>query len=425
MKTARVLVCLTTVVCALTSVAPAIAAVRVNPSGVNVSTQGATTVFLTFGGLINQSPAEAFWCGELIAAAPDLGTKCDPETIFGQLPLRFDQSRVSGTGGFTDIMSIPPSVARRAYQAAASGSTSSFFYVRRFISTRGGRDEYVAVTCRLAGGGARVPFSLLDVRLAFAGDEPVLFVRPGQQPPSLKADITFNGTGRLKGRWEVVMPGDELPSSQDLLTEATLPIEERGRQRRYAEIERFNVFLPPTGRYALQGPDPARLPTTGDGTYLILLRVEASDDKESDSNLAAVDAGPGVVHSGAVAGFPMPALRYVVAGANVEGPTTGAGAMVPADGATVPADRPIEFTWRETTQASVYRLEMLNGQGLIVLAALVPAGMGIYRAPLWLKDKTSDGTLRWRVVVIDVEGREIAASTWRTVRIGTTPPAGD
>ena len=35
-------------------------------------------------------------------------------------------------GTFTDIMSIPPNVARRAYDAAAAGATSTFFYVRRF-----------------------------------------------------------------------------------------------------------------------------------------------------------------------------------------------------------------------------------------------------------------------------------------------------
>src|SRR4030095_9694898 len=88
--------------------------VRVNPTGVNVNTNGATTVFLTFGGLGAYQPVEAIWCGELVSAAPDIGLKCDPGTIFGRLPIRLDQSTRSGTGAFTDIMSIPPSVARRA-----------------------------------------------------------------------------------------------------------------------------------------------------------------------------------------------------------------------------------------------------------------------------------------------------------------------
>ncbi|MGQ0639583.1 MAG: hypothetical protein ACT4P6_02265 [Gemmatimonadaceae bacterium] len=33
------------------------------------------------------------------------------------------------------------------------------------MSSGGAPDEYVAVTCRLTGGGARSPFSLTDVRV--------------------------------------------------------------------------------------------------------------------------------------------------------------------------------------------------------------------------------------------------------------------
>lgn len=48
--------------------------------------------------------------------------KCDPATIFGSLPARFNLSRPSGNLGFSDVMSIPPSVARRAYQSAIDGA---------------------------------------------------------------------------------------------------------------------------------------------------------------------------------------------------------------------------------------------------------------------------------------------------------------
>lgn len=188
-------------------------AIRRDPNGVNVSSQGATTVFITFGDLDDQVPVEAEWCGALVSAAPAIGMRCDPSTVFGRLPIRFDQSRLSGNGRvFSDVMSIPPSVARRAWQAAARGETSSFFYVRRFVSLIGGPDEYVFVTCRLAGGGARVPFALTDVRLAFEGGDPVLAVDRNQAPTPFVADIAYNGTGRLRGRWEVVLPGEDPPS---------------------------------------------------------------------------------------------------------------------------------------------------------------------------------------------------------------------
>src|SRR4029078_10782667 len=342
--------------------------IKVNPTGVNVNTNGATTAFLTFGGLGAFRPIEAEWCGELISAAPDVGLKCHPSTIFGRLPIRLDQSRLSGVGGFTDIMSIPPSVARRAYQAAEDGQKSSFFYVRRFRNAATGQEQYVAVTCRLAGGGARVPFSLVDVAVKFDVETPILFIKPGEAVPQLSARILYNGTGRLKGRWELVYPGEEVPSERDLLTEATLPLEERGTQRRYTEISRFNVFLPPTGQYVLPGPQVDRIPTTTEGMYLLLLRVEVRYYKEADSNLGSAGAGIGVVHAGAVAGFPMPPLRYVVGSGSSDLAETTASSQVkalsPIAEAAIAANAPIGFTWIEGgVRAAFFRVEVRNENG--------------------------------------------------------------
>ncbi|MBK6457556.1 MAG: hypothetical protein IPF87_15995 [Gemmatimonadetes bacterium] len=270
----------------------AAAQIRVNPTGVNVNTQGSSTVFLTYGGLAGYDAVEALWCGELINARPAVGLRCNPATIFGSLPLRFAQPTSSGINALTDIMTIPASVTRRAYQAAADGQGSAFFYVRRFVSRTGGPEQYVAVTCRLSGGGARAPLALTDVQLEVDGDAPVLTVAQGEAVPEFSARIAYTGSGRLIGRWEVVLPGEELPTPEDLLTEATLPREKRGTQRRYTQLSRFNVFLPPTGRGVIPGPDPSRLPSDVDGVYHILLRVEASADKEGDSNLGQWGPAP-------------------------------------------------------------------------------------------------------------------------------------
>lgn len=397
----------------LTSTASA--AIRRDPNGVNVNAQGATTVFITFGGLQNQVPVEAFWCGELVSAAPDIGQRCAPGTIFGRLPLRYEQSRVSGAT-FTDIMSIPANVVRRAYQAAAEGQGSAFFYVRRFADTNGGPDEYVFVTCRMAGIGARTPFSLTDVKVQFEIDSPQLPVRPGQTPPPLFADIRYNGTGRLRGRWEVVVPGNEVPSAEDLLPEASLPVEQRGRQRRYATIERFNLFLPPTGTARLPGPDPAKLPTAIEGLYLVLLRVEATDDKEADSNLALAGAGQGVVHSGAVAGFPMPVLRYYVGNAGevfAPGGEPQIEPLEPPPGAHVTPPQAPSFRWRASGAAPFYRIEVRNAAGEPILAAIVERGTSQYSAPSWFHERAGKGRLTWRVVALSSEGEDLASSKWR------------
>lgn len=386
--------------------------IGVHPTGVNVNSQNPTTVFLTFGQIpADYVPAEAIWCGELIPAIPPaLGQQCLPGTVYGSLPLRFNRSTSSGSGGFTDIMTIPASVVRRAYQAALAGSSAGFFYVRRFVSTTGGPDQFVSVTCRMTGGGARVPFALTDVKLITPDGEPVLFVKPDAAFPDIKAEIRYNGTGRLKGRWEIVRPGEELPSDRDLLTEATLPIEERGTQRRFTQVARFNHFLPPTGKFTLGLEPTGKLPITADGQYILLLRIEAVDDKESDSNLAAVGVGPGTVHSGAVASFPMPSLRFFVSGEAAVSRWESAGAVLPLNGSEIQAGSAPVFTWRELEGAAVYKLEVLDEKQNGVFSAMLTSPTNSYRAPSWFAERFGKKQLSWRVTAFDEAGVRIAAT---------------
>jgi hypothetical protein len=426
--------------------APAVIAqtIRVNPTGVNVNTSGATTAFLTFGPVGNFRPAEGTWCGELIPATPDLGFKCDPATIFGTLPGRFDRSRSSGNLGFTDIMSIPPSVVRRAYQAAQAGSDSSFFYVRRFINLGGGGpslppgpdqppggpipgpggpDQYVPVTCRLSGGGARTPFALTEVKVSFdteAAENAVVFVAPGRKPPAIKAQIAYNGTGRLRGRWEVALPGEQPPEDFDLLTEATLPIEQRAQQRRYTQISRFNIFLPPTGKYTLAGPDTARLPVTLEGPYLLLLRIEATDDKEADSDLSALGVGAGVVHNGAVAGFPLPVLRYFVGGGSPND-AVALRLLTPTENTHVAAGQPIDFSWTQAPGVALYQLEIADQSEKVILSALLQPLTLNYRAPSWLRETAPGASLQWRVSTLDQNGAKTTQTPWRRIQWNNIP----
>lgn len=402
------------------------AQVRVSPTGVSVSSMSATTVFLTFGGLRNQRPVDAYWCGELVIASPGLGTRCDPTTLYGRLPARYDLSQLSTSGGiFTDVMSIPPSIARAAYQAAQRGATSTFFYVRRFQSLTGGPDEYVAVTCRLTGGGARSPFSLTDVHLQFDGQDAIPFVTQGDSPPRVAARIAYTGTGRLTGRWEVVLPGENPPTSRDLVTEASLPLDQRGSQRRFTQLERFNIFLPPDGRVTLPGPDPSRLPSAIEGTYQVLLRVEASDDREGDSNLAEAGAGVGIIHSGAVAGFALPVLRYVVAGdgaRNTTGPATAFHLLGARDGDSLSIAGGFAAMWipPEEREIEFYRFELATDAGETLFAALLPRTSRRYDVPSFAVAKGTGAPLRWRVTGLDAAGAVLRSSVWRRVKNGAT-----
>ena len=415
MRTAFALLLLVSAV----STAAAQPQIRVHPTGVNVNAHTATVVFLTYGGLGDYIPIEAVWCGELVDAFPDAGQRCDPATLFGRQPLRHELSARSGTGGLTDIMSIPSSVARRAYQAAASGADSRFFYVRRFTPPLGvsGPDVFVAVTCRLTGGGARTPFALLDVQLRFATNASVLSSAPGDTLPELQAEISYNGTGTLRGRWEVVRPGEAPPTERDLLTEATLPVEERGLQRRYTEVGRFSLTLPPSvgARFILPGPDPSRLPHDVEGLHHVLLRIEATNDKEGDSDLAAAGAGSGVVHSGAVAGFPLPMLRYYIGGNGARRLAAAPGvlsAIQPIDGDTLSLAQPVTFSWTEMPQAALYRLRVEGGDGATPLRAVVPASLNSYRAPPWLTEAPSAAPFRWRIEALDFDGDLVGQTPW-------------
>jgi hypothetical protein len=397
----------------------AAAAVRVSPTGVNVNGQGATAVFLTYGGLEGYIAAEAVWCGELAPAAPDVGLKCDPLTLFGKLPARYNWSRGSGRDAYTDIMSIPPSVTRRAYQAATAGRSAEFFYVRRFVKPAS-PDQYVAVTCRLTGGGARVPLSLVDVRLGFDVETPILQVATGERLPPFSARIQYTGTGRLIGRWEIVLPGQDPPTETDRLTEPTLPLEERGTQRRYTQIDRFNAFLSHVGRYTLHGPDPAQLPTAVDGQYLLLLRIEASDDKEADSDLAAIGAGPGVVHAGGVAGFPMPVLRYVGGtGGSEHSPVTARAltGLTPPNGSVVSAGGILDLGWAPMAQTLYYLIDIESANQRIHQAFVSGSSLQ-YRLPPFVKDKAAGNVIRWQVRAVDEIGRVVGRGAWSVIKFG-------
>lgn len=422
----------------------------VNPNGVNVRSNGSTTVFLTFQGTAGQTSSDAFWCGEITVPANTVTTTnpCVSGTVFGHLPRNLNQARPSGGatqqnvpigntdlfGGagpvitapssqpnLTDVMTIPASVARRAMQDARQGNNSSFFYVRQFESA--GQIQFIAVTCRMAGGGARVPFALTEVRPAFntgEGKVPVHLLALNENLPDIEVDIHFNGSGRLKGRWELVMPGDTAPEAFDLLPEASLPIEQRGLQKRFTVIERFDVFLPPSSKTTLKGPEKINKKFSLIGPYQLLLRVEATKDKEGDSN-----TGAGAVSSGGVAGFSVPPLRFYVATAeDVSAARRDAGTEKNIS-LISPARKPIvaeaasgiRFSWSTIEASDLYQIEFQLDNGT-TYEALSTRWQTLYEPPPWWIDSlTEAGQGRWRVTAFGKRGKRTARSDWRSVSI--------
>ena len=386
--------------------------VTVSPSSVNVYSQGATSVLLTYGGLGVYRPAEATWCGALQPASPpETGFRCNPATLFGRLPARYNQSRLSGNSGYTDIMSVTPSVARRAYLDAAKGATATFFYVRRFTATNGGPDQFVPVTLRLTGNGAAAPLSLTNVKLGWGVNKSVLLVKSDETLPAVQAEINYTGTGRLIGRWEIVKPGEILPDNRDLLPEASLPREERGRQKRYTQLSRFNIFLPPNGKIALPVPEAHRLDRSLEGMYMVLLRVEASDDAQNQSEVA----GAGTLSSGATAGFAMPTLRYYVGSGGLTKLDEAVLAsreqiFTPAAGALVPLREPLLIGWPAVPDAVSYQLNIVTPEGRVLFGAVIMSDAQNYRAPSWLPEKLGNGPLCWRLTTFGPGRRKLQES---------------
>jgi len=427
-----------------------------HPTGVNVNTNGVSTVLITFHNLEpDEKPVDAFWCGEVTSSGVVVGfNPCVQGTLFGHLPKQFDFTRTTATTGIivpgcqfpldngqcpsnknqsrtgqkinaglnnlTDVMTIPTAVIRRAYQEAQRGKSSEFFYVRQFVNN--GISTYVTVTCRMGGGGARTPLALTKVDLDFNGEgyrQSVTLVKQNKQLPKLSAEIKFNGSGLLKGRWEIVRPGDVEPTRFDLLSEASLSAADRPLQKRYRLVSRFQKFLSPTGSTVIPGPDPRLLPTLEKGLYRILLRIEASNEKEGNS-----DTLEGILNTGGVAGFPMPTLRYFVGEreqfkqAKSYPPIS---LLLPHNKQTLPAKR-IQFTWfdlQDSSDIAIYKIEFYEttGDKRLIASALKKPGESIYKPAKSLLNKLTVPFL-WRVIAIDKDGKNLSSSQLRELSVG-------
>jgi hypothetical protein len=260
-----------------------------------------------------------------------------------------------------------------------------------------------------------VPFSIANVRLLWdGGEKTVPFIKSREALPRITAEIFYTGSARLIGRWEIVKPGEMAPTERELLPESSLPIEERGNHRRFTQIKRFNVFLPPVGRTTIPGPENHRIEKTVNGIYLLLFRIESAQD-----GLNRSDAGPGVVDSAGAAGFAMPVLRYYV-GTGGEAEVDRFNAvdyqLAPADQAEFSFSQTILFSWPAVGQVKYYRLVVENASGAEILSAVLLRDTRVYRAPSWLMRDAESDLLRWRVAAYDANGRTLNQTPVRTLR---------
>ena len=155
---------------------------------------------------------------------------------------------------------------------------------------------------------------------------------------------------------------------------------------------------------------------------MILLRIEVSNDVESVSDLEQAGAGPAPVSAGAVAGFAIPPLRYFVGG-QPQSRREGIALLAPEDLAGTKENSPVDLSWMEIPEGSLYRVVVIDPSNNTIATALLRHGVGAYRLPPWVWTKTDARHVSWSVEALDENGSVLTRSPWRT--LFRQPAAGE
>ena len=382
----------------------------------NVSSDLAQTLSYSFtGNSTVVTPGDGTFCFDLIGALPSgstvTGNPCASGSEFARHPTVVSAFQYTRVGGFVrsvrETIRVPSAVSRFARE----NNRARYYFVRNFLP-----NQYAIVAIELLGNVANQPIALTDMRMYFkqGGEQPIVFLKRGSALPPIEAKINFTGSGWLRGAWEIVQPGDVEPTESDLTTDASLPLQQRGLQRRYTVVGSFQQYLAAVGQATLTPPDLSRFPVTVDGGYRVLLRIFADPaiGAEGDARLASGSAG-----------FALPTARYFVGSFASHGAKSTLPAMTinrPAPDHTFSATESVSFGWKASTDAAVYLLEAVDFTGRVVAAAQVPASTvelnSAYTAPQPWRTQAAKGATRWRVTAYGRDGEALARSEWRGVK---------
>lgn len=212
----------------------------------------------------------------------------------------------SGSGIVTETVLIPRHVTEQAVRAGSA----TLFYTRSFTDTQAAGSGTVAITIASSSGGA---LSIARLSLAFDDGAPVRLVSRGD---ALRAAIAigFNGSGLLRGVWEVAGPTST------------------AGQAVFRPLSTIQQYFAGTSPRTLSSP---RLPTDAGGLYLLRFRITEP--------ATALEA---------------PVIRYFV-GTGEPGeraPALPVTLLGPSNGAYLVRDT--EFAWQPVRGARVYQLEI-------------------------------------------------------------------
>lgn len=414
-----------------------------------VDSGGLNGLMLAANGVATIPPVSAgAYTATYRACQASLSSNCANARIF------INVSQTAVPGGSTTTTRRPPSVPGPAgvFTAPTIPGVSTLLFTPAIPTTAG------QVGATLLLGETKLGYGLHSAGTNFKS------YRVDQDSEPFGAELRYTGSGVITYRWEVMQPGDPEPSDFDLVPAPALSLDDQLRQTTYNLIERNDIYLPLFGRFFLRGPDPSKLPRDVDGTYRILLRIEAdttstggpasgaspfpirpityviqpASRREREAAEAIRAANPDNVVAGAsrnrdrfqartgVAEFS--SVGQVPDGGNVlEGgslkprpvgqpyPTLSPG-KVSVMGANLQSDGNMELQWNEFKDAGSYRITIDTGNTLTAQTYVGVVRSGTTVLKLALTQLPAAGTLRWRVEAYSAEGKVVGQSDWQVLK---------
>lgn len=330
------------------------ATVIVTPSSVNVVRGQSNTVVFTY-----QFSGYVIGTGTLTSSQ---GIFFTPDTTIGynNLPLTVT---ISGTvGTISETVVIPVNIMEKALQRG----TAQFFYRRVFTGMIGTDTATVNLTVTGEAGGT---LGIRRISMYFGNGRAEATVMKYANDLKAYADIRYNGSGLLKGYWEV---------DGRLLSYVSQP-------------------LPAGQQITLTTPDIPALPTFETGTHT--LRFVVTNPEPSQ-------------------GIPLPVLVYFVTTDEAAIKQVGLTLKAPAEAAEVPYAS-LKYEWRPI-RAEIYLIQVFETQGAKpVFSAYTKKGF--YQLPqLILKKNFEPGkTYYWKVTGLDRERRIIGESKTGSFRFSS------
>lgn len=386
-----------------------------------VSTFSALYTFADNAG--NVRPMSAAFCDRLAAPLPPSGTStANPCASGGEIAgyagdtQGFQFNRVgAGIASASETVTVPAAVGIYAFERARATGESTVWFVRRFQP-----ESYAIVELQVGGSAAAQPITLNEVQLAFVlGDgrrDVIANVATGGTLPRLEATLLYTGSGVLRGAWELVQPGDPEPEAFDLLAAGSVPIQDRGRQRRYLVVQRFEHYLTATGRVLLPPPDMSRFTTEAPGPHRILLRIDAEP----------AITQTGVTFNSGAAPFALPTVRYLVDQAELTMNATWLAEWVeigklqrvqwqetrPRSGSGFRRDS--EIVAGAKAPVPTHRVEIVQADGTPLYTGIAAAEARRFDLPPVLAAMSKGKPVRGRVVRFGADRKPVVASEWKT-----------